>query len=505
MLRGLTSEQLAAWVEDQPLAAELPEDRGAECHEEQTEIEPRELELSMSRSRRLKKALSRTAESPSAVRPAGPQEDSRRRDAAATTPTATRSWTESLKVSDVFVAGRRPRITYVPRAELRLEPQLQEYLDDRGTILSVSGPTKSGKTTLIRSVAEDAVWLSGGSIASIDDFWHYVVDGLRLATERKESRSSGDSSARWHTGGANLGVGKYEHRATNGTTSSYETEQKWSRNEAAVAREALSGGLHLLVVDDFHYVDPQVQLAIVRGLKDLVYDGLGVILASVPHRAFDAVRVEKEMTGRVTHLTIRAWEADELWTIARSGFEALNLLDLEERLGQRIAKESFRSPHLMQLFCKALCRTNGVTVGQREPVNLEAPPDWAAFFRQQAEDTSKTAFDLLAKGPRQRSDRIQRRLTDGREVDIYGAVLAAIAATGPALEISYESLRGSLRETVSSELPQRHEVTRVLDQMTDIAKNKIDGEPVVEYDEGLSTLHISDPYFAFYLRWGQGH
>jgi hypothetical protein len=30
------------------------------------------------------------------------------------------------------------------------------------------------------------------------------------------------------------------------------------------------------------------------------------------------------------------------------------------------------------------------------------------------------------------------------------------------------------------------------------------GEPVVEYDEELSTLHVSDPYFAFFLRWGEG-
>ena len=40
--------------------------------------------------------------------------------------------------------------------------------------------------------------------------------------------------------------------------------------------------------------------------------------------------------------------------------------------------------------------------------------------------------------------------------------------------------------------------------MTQIAREKVEGEPVLEYDEELSTLHISDPYFAFYLRWGEG-
>jgi len=40
-----------------------------------------------------------------------------------------------------------------------------------------------------------------------------------------------------------------------------------------------------------------------------------------------------------------------------------------------------------------------------------------------------------------------------------------------------------------------------LEEMSKIARDSLEGEPVVDYDESLSTLHISDPYFAFYLRW----
>jgi hypothetical protein len=39
-------------------------------------------------------------------------------------------------------------------------------------------------------------------------------------------------------------------------------------------------------------------------------------------------------------------------------------------------------------------------------------------------------------------------------------------------------------------------VTRVLLAMSKIAREQIEGEPVVDYDE--------DPFFAFYLRWGIG-
>ena len=47
-------------------------------------------------------------------------------------------------------------------------------------------------------------------------------------------------------------------------------------------------------------------------------------------------------------------------------------------------------------------------------------------------------------------------------------------------------------------------MTRVLLAMSKIAREQTEGEPVVDYDEDYKTLHISDPFFAFYLRWGIG-
>jgi len=44
-----------------------------------------------------------------------------------------------------------------------------------------------------------------------------------------------------------------------------------------------------------------------------------VILASVPHRAFDVVRVEKEMTGRLEQVAIPFWSQDDLEGIAHRG------------------------------------------------------------------------------------------------------------------------------------------------------------------------------------------
>lgn len=55
------------------------------------------------------------------------------------------------KVREVFVPGGRPAVTYVPRGERHLEDEIADYLDARHKVLSVSGPTKTGKTVLLKS------------------------------------------------------------------------------------------------------------------------------------------------------------------------------------------------------------------------------------------------------------------------------------------------------------------------------------------------------------------
>jgi hypothetical protein len=53
----------------------------------------------------------------------------------------------------------------------------------------------------------------------------------------------------------------------------------------------------LLIIDDFHYLPRDLQGSIVRALKPLVFVGSSIIIIAIPHRRYDALKVEKEMTG----------------------------------------------------------------------------------------------------------------------------------------------------------------------------------------------------------------
>jgi hypothetical protein len=413
---------------------------------------------------------------------------------------------ETFHVTDVFVPGGQPTITYVPRSSLGLEEHVRDYLAERHRILSLSGPTKSGKTVLLKSILAGVphVWISGGEITTLDRFWERLADELDTPTATQTSRGSEETTttSKSATGGvAPAGIGfQGGFSSQTGAARLEGTLVTRTRSVAGAARKALLDRQLPLVIDDFHYINPAVQLEIVRTLKDPIFNGVPVIVVAVPHRAYDSVRIETEMTGRVEQLPIAFWSAEELRLIPREGFAALNVVADDELLDHLI-REAFQSPHLMQDFCLGLCKDNGVRETQAAPRGLELP-DLTGFLRARVVNASKTAFDLLSRGPRQRKDRITRQLKDGSSTDIYGAVLAAIAATGPLTELKYEDLRRSLREVMLGGPPQGPEVTRVLVEMNKIAREKIEGEPVVDWDAGLGTLFISDPFFAFYLRWG---
>jgi len=403
-----------------------------------------------------------------------------------------------LSPDDVFIPGGLPHETYVSRDHLGLEGDLGRWIERRQKpLLSVSGPTKSGKTVLLKRTIPDAMWLSGGAIDSADDFWASVCDELEVFTEHRLNVTNAHSTGAEVAGGANAavismsGTGRVEDTLDRGISRGRTADPR------SAARKALRERRPTIIIDDFHYIDADQQLLIVRGLKDLIFDGLAVVVAAVPHRAYDVVRVEKEMTGRVEPLPVAQWEEEDLALIASQGFRALGV-SVSPEIVKRLVAESFGSPHLMQTHCLNLCVANRQGDVLRE---VFVEPEWREFFEKQASATSKSAFDLLKTGPRTRTDRMVRTLKSGIQTDIYGAVLAAIENTGPRTTLGYDDIRASLRDILTSELPQRHEITNVLEQMTSIAKDKIEGEPVLEYDAEYSTLHLADPFFAYYLRW----
>jgi hypothetical protein len=413
-----------------------------------------------------------------------------------------------LRYHDVFVPGGFPRHTYNPRIELQLEERLTESRRNLCKLVTVTGQTKSGKTVLARKVLprDECVWVDGGTVAAEDDFWEVVLEQLDLfqGTQEKTSDETASTITGKGTAGADFliakGSGEVGGQLSKKRASTKTKTRSVSPRVAALhglAREQVP-----LVIDDFHYLSRDLQSSLVRALKQPIFDGLPVAIIAIPHRRYDALKVEKEMTGRIAPIEIPAWSERELRFIPEVGFKLLGTA-LPDSASERLAEEAIGSPHLMQDFCRTICgraETGDRIDADRLHHLLENLPD---VFREVAETIGRPIFERLARGPRQRTDRIQRELRDGRSVDIYELVLHALAHLRPGLvSLEYEDLRAAVRDVSASQIPQLHEVARVLKHMASIAASDQSSTPVIDFEEVDKKLHITDPFFAFYLRWG---
>ena len=87
--------------------------------------------------------------------------------------------------------------------------------------------------------------------------------------------------------------------------------------------------------------------------------------------------------------------------------------------------------------------------------------------------------------------------------DIYRVVLLGLARLAPGMEkVDYEALRAAIREILATNVPQANEVSRVLDKMTEIASDDEASTPAIDWVKEDQELHVTDPFFAFFLKWG---
>lgn len=202
-------------------------------------------------------------------------------------------------------------------------------------------------------------------------------------------------------------------------------------------------------------------------------------------------------------ISIPVWSNEELRFIAQTGFGLLNH-NVPEVLCKTLENESIGSPHLMQDFCRAICKLFNIQQSDsRIDVSLSVA-ELDPVFQELADSIGRPIFEKLARGPRQRTDRLVRKLKTGETVDIYSLILHALAHIKPGLiSLEYEDLRSAIREVSASQAPQLHEVARVLKHMATIASSDQTSTPVIDFEESEKKLHITDPFFAFYLRWGR--
>jgi len=273
----------------------------------------------------------------------------------------------SEELDDIFTPGSQPSVTYVDRAHLGIEKALVKAIDQPGVIVSLTGPTKSGKTVLCRAVLKEFeyVWIDGGQIKSDDALWNRICS--ELAIPEGIRLKAGNTRGHSISGSTELGAGIPGNTAkfvftVGGSRLKVNDEERTYRLESMhSAIDHLSKHNIILVIDDFHYLPENVRISAVQALKGMAFNRLKFVLLSTPHRAFEAIKAETEITGRFKHVTMPIWIESDLRLIATTGFKALNSI-CPDRIVDKFCAEAQGSPLLMQQFCWNICYESQIRI-----------------------------------------------------------------------------------------------------------------------------------------------
>lgn len=410
----------------------------------------------------------------------------------------------SPALRDVFTPGGLPSVTYVSREHLQLEKKLHDALARGYAFNVVTGPTKSGKSVLCKRVlsGQGVIVIEGGQIRSEADFWLHAAYKLNVPnTASKSDAQTSTTTTNAEGSGGIPGIIQGKGGLSQAEATQLSSGLTYSNVLVlAVIRKLVDSKVSILV-DDFHYIPHDAQGAIIQALKSAVFEGVPVFLLAVPHRAFDPLTVEREVEGRFRHISIPQWSLDDLIKIPEAGFPALNI-KLKREIQRRICEDSFGNPLLVQEICSEFCLANGIRERQGRTVEVDGSL-LEATYKEMAESKGFPTYQRLRRGPEGRRSRQVRPMRAGGEEDIFTALLVALARLGPKARTGFEDIKGALRQVIAAEaqMPPRAEILSGLTAMSDAARDRVQGEPPLEWVAEDELLVITDPFLMFFMKW----
>ena len=339
---------------------------------------------------------------------------------------------------------------------------MKEGIAQANKIISIVGESKTGKTTLCdnvfgKKIGIDKILVTGDRIENEHSLWSEAFRQLQSPI-----------------------------------TSGY------ANNTVGETIDLLIDKQLPVILDDFHYVKKELQYGICRQMKNAASRGLRFVVLNTPHRVDDPVRSNPDMSGRFFEVNLGFWTEADLMQIGKKGFEQLGLRVSDDVL-QNLARESLRSPQLMQTLCLETCRVLSADIPfEHQEINSQS------FDLQKVKEKAvrsynhSTSLDFLRNGPEERgSPRNIYKLNDGSEGDVYEILVRALAIDPPFLTISLDELK----ERVVNLVRQQSQQPNIPMALGYTAKLFKDGRPPLQWDSNKKQLTVVDPHFYFYLRY----
>lgn len=411
----------------------------------------------------------------------------------------------TTSVYDVFKVQGQPTITYVSRQSGLFEGKLAQALDSRGSVCVLTGPSKTGKTSLYSRVLSERriepLRVRCDSTLSVAEMWKKALEQVRFDRAVEAEREKSTEVRGGMKVGATLGwkwlAGMLGEATLDGSVAATESEVRQrilSDPGPHHLVPILKNLAYLLVIEDFHYLAPDVQQTVFQQWKAFVDEEVSVLVVGTTHHAADLAHANKDLVGRVFQIDLTTWNDEDLAKIAAEGFEYLKI-DAGRSTCSTIAAESVGLPIIVQAVCLELLLSTGVREARDQTTSIgwQRKDVYSALHRVAIERFKgfESIYDRLTRGPRKRA----------RKYDTYELILSTFTLDPLVFSLKREEIFERLGKLPigHDQIPPGGSLSSTFNALQSFQARL--GIELLEWSARDQKLYILEPAFLFFLRW----
>jgi hypothetical protein len=412
--------------------------------------------------------------------------------------------TKKILINKVFNGIGIPEHTYVSQEDGRYERQLNQGIDEQGTLCLITGSSKTGKTTLYNKVLARAdksvILIRCDATVDASEFWKRpleAVDFNRLK-EIKQTNSTETSAAAkikgtigwpWLAsliGEVSLGIkGKKEESEIR--------EAILSQPSPNHLLPLLKNSNALLVVEDFHYLTEEVQKHVFQQWKTFTDEGVSIIVVGTTHHGVDLAYANSDLIGRIQQIDLGRWSNKDLSKIITKGFNQLEI-SISSSAANVIASESAGLPIITQQVSAQLFLDKKIReVAKAEELTFNKKSAYKALHNVAITRYKQfeSWYTRLKTGPRK----------GARKFNTYELMLSIFTLDPPKFELLRHEINARIKDLPieNNEIPPNASINSTLSALAGFQeKNEFE---LLEWSKRDQAIYIVEPAFLFYLRW----